>query len=312
MATFLQAFFVLYVVHWYWNRFDISLDAVIKYFACGFLITISTVLVFEILETVVLGAFLQFVMKLMQRGEENQDVYESSLYLLDYHPMANSHDSVSWWWNSEDLQSAAANNARRIFQQQHPLLTTFFLFLQAYFVAALVEETAKYFGYKSVEHPDFLSEHELKMAAKEGIFNLDDEDDEDYDYEHWYDCGGGERGYDSEESDDEEFNQRKSKSPFLDDSNNSKWKGIRKNGISESAGIGTNNTTRTTKEEVTLEPCPLRSCNSIGAAITIAMVSVALGYACCENLIYIFIYSGSSISSGECCYELNTAVRQET
>ena len=58
----------------------------------------------------------------------------------------------------------------------------------------------------------------------------------------------------------------------------------------------------TQKQQVTLEPCSPRSCNSIGAAITIAMVSVALGYACCENLIYIFIYSEGSIGSGESLY----------
>jgi len=38
---------------------------------------------------------------------------------------------------------------------------------------------------------------------------------------------------------------------------------------------------------------------NIGSSITIAMVSVALGFACCENLIYIFVYNGNSISTGE-------------
>jgi len=37
-----------------------------------------------------------------------------------------------------------------------------------------------------------------------------------------------------------------------------------------------------------------RSYESIGAGITVAMVSVALGFACCENLLYIFIYNGTS------------------
>jgi hypothetical protein len=32
-----------------------------------------------------------------------------------------------------------------------------------------------------------------------------------------------------------------------------------------------------------------------GSAITIAMISVALGFTCCENLVYIFIYNGSSL-----------------
>lgn len=37
-ATFLQAFAVMYVVHWGWHRYDLSIDAVIKYFAAGFLL----------------------------------------------------------------------------------------------------------------------------------------------------------------------------------------------------------------------------------------------------------------------------------
>lgn len=36
---------------------------------------------------------------------------------------------------------------------------------------------------------------------------------------------------------------------------------------------------------------PTRSYKSTGTAITVAMVSVALGFACCENLMYVFIYS---------------------
>ena len=306
MATFLQAFLVLYFIHWYWNRFDISLDAVIKYFACGFLITVSTVVVFEILESVLLGYAFQLLMMIMQRREEYQDVYESSFYLLDYHPMVKLQDSMSWWDITDSMTAAgAANNAKRVFQKEHPLLTTFFLFLSAYIVAALVEETTKYFGFQLVEHPDFLSEQELKKAAKEGIFNLDDDEEED-EYEHWYDCGGRECGYDSEESEEEQDAQRpRYKSPFLEESSKNKWVlGLRSGALSGKNGgegqVSTNNSSSgPQKQQVTLEPCTPRSCNSIGAAITIAMISVALGYACCENLIYIFIYSGSSIGSGE-------------
>merc|ERR1712161_130689 len=32
-----------------------------------------------------------------------------------------------------------------------------------------------------------------------------------------------------------------------------------------------------------------------GSAITVAMVSVALGFACCENLMYVFVYSTTSL-----------------
>ena len=42
-----------------------------------------------------------------------------------------------------------------------------------------------------------------------------------------------------------------------------------------------------------------RSNASRGAAITITMVAVALGFACCENIVYIFIYSENTIAVGK-------------
>ena len=49
-----------------------------------------------------------------------------------------------------------------------------------------------------------------------------------------------------------------------------------------------------------------RSLSSIRAGITVAMVAVALGFQCCENILHIFIYNRSSLRSGECfsSYEL--------
>jgi hypothetical protein len=35
---------------------------------------------------------------------------------------------------------------------------------------------------------------------------------------------------------------------------------------------------------------PKRTLKSIGAATTVSMVAVALGFSCCENLVYIFLY----------------------
>ena len=42
-----------------------------------------------------------------------------------------------------------------------------------------------------------------------------------------------------------------------------------------------------------------RSLASLRAGVTVAMIAVALGFACCENLLHIFIYNRSSLSSGE-------------
>jgi RsiW-degrading membrane proteinase PrsW (M82 family) len=44
---------------------------------------------------------------------------------------------------------------------------------------------------------------------------------------------------------------------------------------------------------------------SKGAAITITLVAVALGFGCCENIVYIFVYNENSVNVGKllhfCC-----------
>jgi len=45
--TFGQAFFIEYLVHWKWCKFDLSFDSVVKYFACGFLLTTPMAIAFE-------------------------------------------------------------------------------------------------------------------------------------------------------------------------------------------------------------------------------------------------------------------------
>ena len=40
-----------------------------------------------------------------------------------------------------------------------------------------------------------------------------------------------------------------------------------------------------------------KSVQSVGAAITLSMTCVAMGFTCCENLVYIFIYSGNSFGT---------------
>ena len=46
-ATFVQSFLVIYLVHWIFHKSDLSLDAVIKFFAAGFLIAVPAAFFFE-------------------------------------------------------------------------------------------------------------------------------------------------------------------------------------------------------------------------------------------------------------------------
>lgn len=120
------------------------------------------------------------------------------------------------------------------FMVKHQAVFVFATFLNAFLVAAMVEEMVKYFGYWMVVVPDLLPGNNRPPDT------------------------------DTENDDGNEANQNDT----VSSSNN-------------------NATGRHT------------SAKSTGIGITVAMVSVALGFACCENIIYVFIYSPPSLGVGK-------------
>lgn len=144
---------------------------------------------------------------------------------------------------------------------KHPGLVVCYIFLNSFLLAAFVEELCKYFGYVMVQHPDFmLQETDLLLDRSE---NVEEGDDVESEYE--------------EEGDGEEEQEEESQNEDEDEVKRT----FEKN-FSSSSTI----------------TAPMRDFNSIGMGITIAMMSVALGFACCENLIYIFVYTGGNVQTG--------------
>ena len=184
--TLVQAFSILFVCHWLYNRFDLSLDAVIKFFASGFVYSVFLALIFEML--------VGFALKICQ-------------VLLTF---AALFAAVFFGYNrgNEEAEEAEVTTIEEV-------IGGFFVFLNAFIVAATTEELCKYFCYSIVRH---------------------------YDLE-----------------------QR----PYLA-SNNMNCK------YGEHAA---------------------QTAQSRGCAITVAMVTTALGFACCENLLYVFGYSGGGLEN---------------
>jgi RsiW-degrading membrane proteinase PrsW (M82 family) len=173
LATLFQAFFILHFVHWRWNRFDLSLDAVIKFFSSGFVLCTGIAVLMELILSVLFGILRNVIVVVIAIAEQD----------------------------TAELPTASADSIREFtkeFQHDHLWLFGIFTFLNAFVVAALIEEVSKYFGFFMVEHPDL-----------------------------------------------EEGQTRQSR----------------------------------------------------GAGITVAMVSTALGFACCENLLYVFVYTPPSIAN---------------
>ena len=66
----------------------------------------------------------------------------------------------------------------------------------------------------------------------------------------------------------------------------------------ESEGDVSHMTEQTPEAVAVLDPSmQKRSLSSIRAGVTVAMVAVALGFTCCENILHIFVYNRSSLQS---------------
>jgi len=301
IATFLQAFLILYLVHWRLHRFDLSLDAVIKYFASGFILSITSALFFESMISLALQLVLVIIMP--PQVANNDGGYGT---VSEYRPYFTFVEQSPW------NMYADSDGDKIAFHRQHPFISTIFLFLNAYFVAALVEELSKYFGFIMVEHPDFLCDAELKAAAEFSATDGEDDDsgaesDEDSVAEHGIDdspcvsltfegaglnCVGGGGQFNCASGGGYNYTGGEGFNCQGGELNRGLANG---NPQISKRFLGENDATK--QHRVELHPAPPRSSRSIGAGITVAMVSVALGFACCENLIYIFLYHGDSLGS---------------
>jgi RsiW-degrading membrane proteinase PrsW (M82 family) len=219
VATLLQAFVLMGIVYRK-HKNDVSIDALIKFAASGFCLSTTLAVFFEL----VIGLTIRLVMSIVF------DLSGISLVQSNSYSMTNGSSGFGDLWGA--MQEASGGSSYRdylhVYGREHPIFYTFYLLFKSFVLAALVEELCKYYAFKMVEHPDFLSQRELEEAAK--------------------------YTYDEEESQE---SKRKSTSFPLHD----------------------------------------RGAKSRGAAITVSMVAASLGFTCCENLVYIFVYGEATIGA---------------
>ena len=228
-ATFLQAFTVMWAMHWGWHRFDLSVDAVIKYFACGF--ALCTGLAFTT-ELIIAGVFRLIVMGVIW-GLGVTEVVDNGYGGQGMHVKFNGAESNMYGDNARVLSEES--DILYGFFSRHPAAQVIYVLVSSYLVAGLIDELCKYFGFLMVDHPDFSSEKELAKAhsslplqlLRDRAFRDDDSENE--------------HGVTTVVREDE--------ATSLADFDPSRQK---------------------------------RSPASIRAGVTVAMVAVALGFACCE------------------------------
>ena len=236
IATFTQSFLVLMVVFGIFHRSDLSFDAVVKFFAVGFCICVPVGVVFEgLLMNGLVSIMYMFYFILSVILGQNFDSWAQS-------------NSFLFWFAGE--------------------------LVGAYFVAALVEELCKYYGFRFVEHPDLIFLTGLDRSAEQAK------------------TAGGVNAYKFDSQLVSEF----SKSKDVDIENVSISRSRSKSRLGSA-------TSRLYEDEEYDEP-ELRTVRQQAAAITTGMISVAVGLACAENFMYVFFLGGSRSNSGAIWQEL--------
>lgn len=158
VTTFLQSFVVMYCVHWGWHRFDLSIDAVIKYFACGFVLCTSMAFAVEFLGLFVFKLTTLIVVGLLDVQEVQDNGYGGSSrssggmqLTMDgsrYHRYLN----VIYGLENDDQALthprflAAIDDILEGFFDRQPFAKIMYILISSYLMAGLVEELCKYFG----------------------------------------------------------------------------------------------------------------------------------------------------------------------
>jgi len=205
--TLLQSLILLAAVYWKHTK-DVSIDALIKFFAVGFCLSTTLAIFFEL----VFGLLVRLTMAVLMTF--------SGIGVVEGNGYAFSESGATNGLTAAQQVNYGGVNYRQYLKAygiDHPVVYTVYLFVVSFLLAAMIEETCKYFGYRMVDHPDFYSKSEVEEAMK---------------------C------YEKKEGD----------------------------------------------ASVTSFSNQNRSFQSRAAAVTVSMVAVGVGFACCENLVYIFIY----------------------
>lgn len=243
IATFFQAFLVLFIVHGIFHKSDLSLDAVIKFFASGFLIATPTAFVFEGL--------------LANSGlMASYAVYDFFFLIFEdaFKDWLAGHIRIYW------------------------LIGELF---NAYIVAAVTEELCKYYSFRAIEHPDLVF-----------LTGLQREDDDTTNM-----IDGGIVKYPFGSHQVQELAKQNS---FNDDA--SRTSGQSSKGSHRSSSHRSSKSknqaliekTGTTEQEFEEDENDARTRRQRAMAITTGMIGVAVGLACAENFLYVFVLGGSA------------------
>lgn len=144
--------------------------------------------------------------------------------------------------------------------------------LQAFFIAAMIEELCKYYAFRTIEHPDLIFLTGLNRDRRDKKSS--------YGGNNAYAFSSDNNALISRcDTFDSDYSQRNSSSPRSH------------RGGSRSHSPGRRRKRRTGDE---IDDNDVRTLRQKAAAVTTAMISCAVGLACAENFIYVFFLGGSN------------------
>lgn len=232
-ATFLQSFLVIWVVHWIFHKSDLSLDAVIKFFAAGFVIAVPSAFLFE---GVLINVTLSLAYMFYGLGE-----------------LVGGETFMQW------------------ISDHYGLLWVIVEIFNAYVVAAVTEELCKYYTFRCVEHPDLIFLTGLISTVQD---------------ERALEGGVVKYPFSSHQV------QRTNMKNMYDDDASQYSRSSRTSHRSIGVGLEVDD------DELFEDDEPdIRTHRQKAAAVTTAMISVAVGLACAENFLYVFLLGGTGSSS---------------
>jgi len=244
-ATFAQSFLVLFFVHWIFHKSDLSLDAVIKLFAAGFLIAVPSAFFFEglLVNIVLFSAWGVYEFFALCMGEQFTD------FIFD-------HWRIVW------------------------IVGELF---NAYVVAAITEELCKYYTFRAVEHPDLVfltgltrDQHD-EDAVDGGLVK--------------YPFGSHQVQVHNKDTIEEVASMRSYRSTDSRKSRSSRRSRTKEALLNVGSGID--------DEDFKDDVQEVRSYRQMAMAITTGMISVAVGLACAENFLYVFVLGGAMANDND-------------
>ncbi|KAG7364893.1 protease prsW family protein [Nitzschia inconspicua] len=156
VLTFVQALIFLSLVYLKHTK-DISIDALVKFFAAGFCLSTTLGVFFELIVGLVIRLTMGVIMAI-----SGVDIVQENGYSMTNQAISwTSGQEVSYEYVGVDYRSYM-----EAFANDHPFTYTIYLFITSFVLAAMIEEICKYFGYRMVDHPDFHTRRQIEEAAR--------------------------------------------------------------------------------------------------------------------------------------------------